>query len=250
VAPPATTWTIVLLLALMSGLTTLLGVVIAIRLEKSARAIALGIGFSAGIMLLISALELVPASLRDTGAAWTWGGAALGAGLIAGLHVVIPHVHLFEERGLLDVAMPRASTLVALGLILHDVPEGIAMANAYVDSPSLGIRVSLAIALHNVPEEFAMAVPAVASRRRTMLFAVAFVSALAEPAGALVGLALVQLEPALNGFFIAVAAGAMIFVSVHELLPMAARFGKLPLFGAGLALSMPVYVLLRWIVPG
>ena len=130
-------------------------------------------------------------------------------------------MHLFEERGLLDASMLRASTLVTLGLILHDFPEGIAMA-----------------------------VPAVATRRRTMLFAVAFVSVLAEPAGALVGLALVQLQPPLNGMFIAGAAGAMIFVSVHELLPMAVRFGNLPLFGAGLALSVPVYVLLRSIVPG
>jgi ZIP family zinc transporter len=78
----------------------------------------------------------------------------------------------------------------------------------------------------------------------------AFVSALAEPAGALVGLALVQLQPALNALFISLAAGAMIFVSVHELLPMAARVGNLRLFAAGLALSVPVYVLLRWIVPG
>ncbi len=250
VTPSATTWAVVLLLALMSGLTTLLGVVLAIRLEKSARAVALGIGFSAGIMLLISGAELVPASLRDAGAAWTWGGAALGAGLMAALHIVIPHVHLFEERGLLDASMLRASTLVALGLILHDFPEGIAMANAYIDSPSLGVLVSLAIALHNIPEEFAMAVPAVASRRRTMLFAMAAISALAEPAGALVGLAVVQLEPALNAFFIALAAGAMIFVSVHELLPMAARLGNLPLFGGGLALSVSVYILLRSIVPG
>lgn len=83
-----------------------------------------------------------------------------------------------------------------------------------------------------------------------MLFGMAFVSALAEPAGALVGLALVQVEPALNAFFMALAAGAMIFVSVHELLPMAARFGNPLLFGAGLALSVPVYVLLRVIVPG
>jgi ZIP family zinc transporter len=234
----------------MSGLTTLLGVVLAIRLEKNPRAIALGIGFSAGIMLLISGAELVPASFRTAGATWTCGGVALGAALIAALHVVIPHVHLFEERGLLDAPMLRASTLVTLGLILHDFPEGVAMANAYIDSPSRGVVVSLAIALHNVPEEFAMAVPAAATRRRTMLFAMAFVSALAEPAGALVGLALVQLQPALNAFFIALAAGAMIFVSVHELLPMAARFGNLPLFGAGLALSVPVYLLLRWMVPG
>jgi ZIP family zinc transporter len=146
--------------------------------------------------------------------------------------------------------MLRASTLVALGLILHDFPEGVAMANAYIDSPSLGILISLAIALHNIPEEFAMAVPAVASQRRAMLFAMAFVSALAEPAGALVGLVLVHLQPALNAVFMALAAGAMIFVSLHELLPMAARFGNLLLFGVGLGLSVPVYVLLRWIVPG
>jgi ZIP family zinc transporter len=55
-------------------------------------------------------------------------------------------------------------------------------------------------------------------------------------------------EPALNAFLMALAAGAMIFVSVHELLPMAARFKNLPLFGAGLALSIAVYVLLRMIV--
>jgi ZIP family zinc transporter len=249
-APSAATWAVVLLLALMSGLTTLLGVGLAIRLEKNAHALALGIGFSAGIMLLISAAELVPASFRDAGAAWTFGGVALGAALIAALHVVIPHVHLFEEPGMLDSSRLRASTLVALGPILHDFPEGVAMANAYIDSPSRGVVVSLAIALHNMPEEFAMAVPAVATRRRTLLFAMAVLSALAEPAGALVGLALVRMEPALNAFFMALAAGAMIFVSVHELLPMAARLGNLAFFGGGLALTLPVYILLRWLVPG
>jgi len=66
--PSATTWTIVLLLALRSGLTTLLGVVTAIRLEKNARAIALGIESSAGLMLMVSGVELVPASFRAAGA--------------------------------------------------------------------------------------------------------------------------------------------------------------------------------------
>jgi ZIP family zinc transporter len=240
----------VLLLALMSGLTTLLGVGLAIRFGRNVRAIALGIGFSAGIMLLISGVELVPTSLRSVGAAWTWGGLALGAGVIGALNVVIPHVHLVEERGWLATKMLRTSWLVGLGLILHDFPEGFAMANAYVDSPSLGILVSLAIALHNIPEEFAMAVPAVASHRRAMLFAMAGVSALAEPAGALLGLALVGVAPALNALLMAVAAGAMVFVSIHELVPMAATLRNLPLFGLGLASSVPVYGLLRWLMPG
>jgi ZIP family zinc transporter len=250
IAPSAATWEAVLLLALMSGLTTLIGVALAFRLGQDVRAIALGIGFSAGIMLLISGFELLPASFRAAGAARTGSGLALGAALIAALHVLIPHVHLFEERGLRETSMLRTSSLVALGLILHDFPEGIAMANAYIESPSLGVLVSLAIALHNIPEEFAMAVPAVASRRPAMLVAVALVSAMAEPAGALVGLVVVRLEPALNAFFMAVAAGAMIFVSVHELLPMAARYRNVTLFGAGLALSVPVYLLLRSIIPG
>jgi ZIP family zinc transporter len=234
----------------MSGLTTLLGVVIAIRLEKDARAIALGIGFSAGIMMVISVAELLPTSLHQGSATWTGAGLALGAGVIAALHVLFPHVHLFEERGLLGAATSRTSSLVAVGLILHDFPEGVAMANAYVDSPSRGILVSLAIALHNIPEEFAMAVPAVASHSRRLLLGTAFVSALAEPAGALIGLTLVQIAPSLNAFFMALAAGAMVFVSMHELMPMASRFGHLPLFGVGLAVSVPVYLVLRWIVPG
>jgi ZIP family zinc transporter len=48
----------------------------------------------------------------------------------------------------------------------------------------------------------------------------------------------------------ALAAGAMLFVSVHELLPMALRFGRLHLFGAGLALSVPVYLLLAVLIRG
>jgi len=50
------------------------------------------------------------------------------------------------------------------------VPEGFAMANAYVASPALGVLVGLAIALHNVPEEFAMAVPLVMLRSKASLY--------------------------------------------------------------------------------
>jgi ZIP family zinc transporter len=243
-------WAIVLLLAFISGLTTLVGVLLALALGRNAGAIALGIGFSAGIMLLVSAWELLPEALQSAGPARVWTAVALGAGLVGVLHFVIPHVHLVEEHGLLDLRLARTSYLVALGLILHDFPEGIAMANAFVQSPSLGILVAAAIALHNIPEEFAMAAPAVALHRRRDLFLMACVSALAEPAGAFVGLLALRIEPQSTAFFLAFAAGAMIFVSVHELLPMAARFRKWLLFGAGLALSLPIYAWLRSILPG
>ncbi len=64
---PYTTYLAVLLLAFLSVFTTLLGVALAIYIGRNQRAIALGIGFSAGIMLLISFLELLPEAVGEAG---------------------------------------------------------------------------------------------------------------------------------------------------------------------------------------
>jgi ZIP family zinc transporter len=74
-------------------------------------------------------------------------------------------------------------------------------------------------------------------------------SGLAEPLGAIIGLVAVHFHPMLNPLFMAFAAGAMVFVSVHELLPMARRYGKIPLFTLGMAISVVVYALLALAVP-
>jgi ZIP family zinc transporter len=89
--------------------------------------------------------------------------------------------------------------------------------------------------LHNVPEEFAMAIAAVVAGRRRFVLRAAVVSAAAEPAGALVGLAGVAALPQLDAVLLAFAAGAMVFVSFHELVPMARTFGRLREVGLGAA---------------
>jgi len=240
----------VVLLSMMSLLSAGAGVAIAIRIGDSDRAIAGGIGFSVGIMLVISLLELIPKAITGIGMLATMMSFALGAGLVWTAHILVPHIHLVEERGMTDKALVRSAYLIILGLILHDVPEGFAMANAYLASPSLGVLVSVAIALHNVPEEFAMAVPALLTRSRWLLYGSALLSALAEPAGAIVGLVATGFAPALNGHFMAFAAGAMTFVSLHELLPMARRHGHTLLFGVGLVSSALVYWALAALIPG
>jgi ZIP family zinc transporter len=232
------------MLASLSVFTTLLGVALAIYVGKSERAIAVGIGFSAGIMLLVSFLELMPAAIEEAGIGLTSATFILGMLILAVLHWVIPHTHLIKEKGAFSKAVLRSAYLVAFGLILHDVPEGFAMANSYIASPSLGILVALAIAIHNIPEEFAMAVPIVMIKRKRFLYTAAFLSGLAEPLGAIVGLVAVHFHPILNPLFMAFAAGAMVFVSVHELLPMARQYGKTRLFLLGAIISVFVYVLL------
>lgn len=238
------TWAAILLLSLTSLLTTWIGVALAIRLRENARAICTGIGFSVGIMLLVSLWELVPAAVDALGARPALVGVALGAGVVWAAHLIVPHTHLAAETGLVDKALVKSVYLVVFGLILHDVPEGFAMANAYIASPSMGVLVALAIALHNIPEEFAMAVPAVTLRSSRVLYGAAALSALAEPAGALIGLMATGVAPGLNAHFMGLAAGAMSFVSVHELIPMARRYGHKGHFVAGAVASVLVYRLL------
>jgi len=247
---PHTTYIAVLLLAFLSVLTTLLGVALAIYIGKNERLVSTGIGFSAGIMLLISFLELMPEALGEAGISITSTAFILGMLIVAALHWIIPHTHLVEEKGAFHQTLLRTAYLVAFGLILHDVPEGFAMANSYIASPSLGVLVALAIAIHNIPEEFAMAVPIVMIKKRRFLYMAAFLSGLAEPLGAIVGLVAVHFHPALNPLFMAFAAGAMVFVSVHELLPMARRYHNTHLFILGAIISVFVYMLLAAVMPG
>jgi ZIP family zinc transporter len=239
----------VLLLASLSVFTTLLGVTLAIYVGKNERAIAIGIGFSAGIMLLISFFELIPEAVNETNITITAITCLLGMLIVAALHWTIPHTHLIEEKGAFNRTLLKTAYLVAFGLILHDVPEGFAMANSYIASPSMGILVALAIAIHNIPEEFAMAVPIIAVKKKRFLYIAAFLSGLAEPLGAIIGLVAVHFHPIFNPLFMAFAAGAMIFVSVHELLPMARRYQKFHLFILGMIISIFIYALLGAVIP-
>jgi len=243
------TYFVIAILALISGMTTLIGVTLAIYSSRSDKWIAFGIGFSAGIMLLISFLELLPAAITTSNT--TQALIALGCGFcfIAILHWLIPHTHLLKEKGQLNVRLVRSAYLVTFGLILHDFPEGFAMANSFLTSPSLGIFVALAIALHNIPEEFAISVSVIALHKKRFLYKAAFISGLAEPAGAALGLYAAYLSSELIPFFLSFAAGAMIFVSLHELLPMARHYGYIRIFALGIFVSVLVHIMLTMLLP-
>jgi ZIP family zinc transporter len=237
-------YTAVILLSLLSSVTTCLGVALAMSLRDNTRVIVAGLGFSVGIMVLVPVVDLMPESIAVTGVFGALTTAMLSAAVVWTAQFALSDFHLIELRWTTEETIIKSAYLVVFGLILHDVPEGFAMANAYIASPSLGILVAIAIAVHNLPEQFAMAVPAVMSRSRRFLFGAALLSALAEPVGAIIGLAAVGVAPSLHAYFLAFAAGAMIFVSIHELVPMARRYRQIRPFAAGMILSLIVYGLL------
>jgi zinc transporter, ZIP family len=175
-------------LASLSVVSTSTGICLARRVGDRPGLQAIGIGFSVGVMVAISLGELLPEARDEAGLTATALWAIAGAAVVGSLHFVIPHIHLVEEDRGGVVGSARVAYLVAFGLILHDVPEGFAMANAYVSTTRLGVLVAVAIVLHNIPEEFAMALPAVVAGRRRFLRRAAIASAAAEPVGAVLGL--------------------------------------------------------------
>jgi len=87
-----------LLLSLLSCVTTAVGIALALQLRENRRAITAGMGFSVGIMVLISTVELIPEAIAAMGAGPTITSVALGVALLWVAHLVIPHTHLLQRR--------------------------------------------------------------------------------------------------------------------------------------------------------
>ncbi|MFC1711124.1 ZIP family metal transporter [Patescibacteria group bacterium] len=243
------TYIIILVLAFLSGLSTFIGALLAYFFKKNSNIITAGLSFAAGIMILISFLELIPRSLESANLFYALIGVLIGISLMTILNKIIPHTHLCKKEGI-NKSLIKTAYLCTLGLIIHDFPEGFALANSYIHSPKLGLLIAIAIVLHNIPEEFAMAIPVIKSNKgRKFLFKMSFISSLAEPAGAIFGLLVVSILPAFNSFFIAFAAGAMIFISFHELIPLAIKEKNPSYFLGGLIFSILVYFGLTILLP-
>lgn len=127
----------------------------------------------------------------------------------------------------------RVAMLLFVSLLLHNFPEGLAVAASALESRKLGITVTIGIMIHNIPEGIAISVPCLAARPDSpwLGFALASLSGLAEPAGAFIALLClrgVSREEDNSTFFnmenvLAFVAGIMIMVALYELFPEAKR---------------------------
>lgn len=116
-----------------------------------------------------------------------------------------------------------AGIFTAVGIAIHNFPEGLAVFMSSLSDVRLGIPLAFAIAVHNIPEGIAVAMPIFyATGNRRKAFCYSLLSGIAEPVGALIGLAVLMpfLSPAVLSFSIAFVAGVMVFISFDELLPL------------------------------
>ncbi len=247
-------------LTLFAGLATGIGSAIAFFAKRTnTRFLAISLGFSAGVMIYVSFVEifrkaqvaLVSAHGERLGSILTVVSFFVGIALIALVDQLVPSgENPHELRGVEDMAqtpeqikLQRMGLFMALAIAIHNFPEGMATFMGALHDPKLGIPIAVAIAIHNIPEGIAVSVPvyyATGSKRKA--FTQSFLSGLAEPVGALVGYFLLRafFTDAVFGYVFAAVGGIMVFISLDELLPTAQRYGEHHLCIGGLVAGMAV----------
>lgn len=246
-------------LTVMAGLATGIGSVMAVFAKRTnTKFLACSLGFSAGVMIYVSMIEIFSKSRTYIASATNdvMGYYLAVASFFAGIVIIglidyfVPSTegdigNLSEKDGH-SKSLQRMGFVTALAIGIHNFPEGLATFTSALQDPHLGIAIAVAIAIHNIPEGIATSVPiyyATGSRKRA--FAVSFFSGITEPLGAIIGYAL--LRPFFNdvvfGALFGIIAGIMVFISVEELLPMAREYAKSKITIIGFVFGMAVIAL-------
>lgn len=201
---------------LLTALATGLGVAPLYAFPRSADVVrAVVAGVAVGSMLAASFVGLLIPAARDGAAATVVASAVAGAVL-----VLVFRARLSEaRRGRLDSAAARRSLLVFAVLLVHSLPEGLAVGAAWGSHEAgLGVFVVIAIALQNIPEGTAIAIPLAAtgaSPARQVCAAV--LTSAPQPLGAVAAYVLVEQVRAVLPASLAFAGGAMLAVVVAEM---------------------------------
>ncbi|MFN3984715.1 MAG: ZIP family metal transporter [Rhodocyclaceae bacterium] len=234
--------------AMAAGATALGALPVLMMRRIGAGAQGMLLGFGAGVMLAAAVFSLLlpgfEAALArgasETAAALlVAAGLALGATVLLALDRALPHTHQPERSRAVG-----AVWLFVFAIAVHNVPEGLAIGVAASQAGG-GNAVATGISLQNVPEGLIVAIAlASAGYSRLFAFAIAALSGLVEPLAAVVGSMLAGLSEAVLPWGLAGAAGAMLFVVSHEIIPESHRRGHETLATAGLIAGFVLMMLL------
>ncbi len=248
---------IAFLFTLFAGMSTGIGSLISLIAKRTnTNFLSFSLGFSAGVMIYVSFMEMLPKSLElfqtefgdKSGTMYMLLSLFGGISLIALIDFLVPKSNNPHEiQGVEDMKkknhLRHTGIITAVTIAIHNFPEGIATFMSALNSIEVAIPITVAIAIHNIPEGIAVAVPiyhATGSKKKA--FWLSFASGLAEPIGAIIAFLFLLpfWSPSLDGLVLAAIAGIMIFISLDELLPTAEKYGKHHISIIGVVVGMLV----------
>ncbi|SEH57487.1 zinc transporter, ZIP family [Rheinheimera pacifica] len=213
------------------------------------------LGFGAGVMLAACMFSLIVpalALLTDSGASpWRSSGSVALAILLGGafmllLERLVPHEHFIKDEDRLRSQTLRRSWLFVFAIALHNIPEGLAIGASFASGDTAAATaLATGISVQDIPEGLVVAMALLAvGYSRTLAVGIAILSGLTEPVMAIVGAAVLGESRLLLPWGLAVAAGAMLFVISHEMIPESHRQGHELAATNGLMLGFVLMMLL------
>ncbi|MDR1002494.1 MAG: zinc transporter ZupT [Oscillospiraceae bacterium] len=250
-------------LSLLAGLSTGIGSAVAFFAKKNNTAfLSVSLGLSAGVMIYVSMMELMPNAISSLSESLTEKNASIIAmiAFFGGMLLIYLIQRFIPEDGVSrkkpkksgDVSekpdsgkskLLRAGMVTALAIGIHNFPEGLATFMSALKDPSVALPIFVAIAIHNIPEGISVSMPIYyATGNKKRAFLVSFLSGITEPVGALLGYLLLMpiMKDAYYGIIFAVISGVMVFISFDEILPAAEEYGSHRLSLAGTIIGMAV----------
>ncbi|MEA4925341.1 MAG: ZIP family metal transporter [Syntrophomonadaceae bacterium] len=203
--------------SILAGLGTAVGaLLIFIKRQWSASSLAFYLGLASGVMTAVVVFDMLPSALVFTGLLRVAGGVALGALIMA-----LANGTLFTR-----MSSPRTLSglgyLIMLGIAMHDLPEGMAIALGDAMKTRTGLVIALGIGIHNIPEGMAIAAPLLmAGVKKSVIFLQIMLVTLITPLGAWLGHNLAASVPGILPLLLGVASGIMIYLVFFQLWPQA-----------------------------
>lgn len=244
----------------LAGLATMFGALIVfVSKSDNKKFLSSALGFSAGVMIFISFMEMMPMAqenfmktMADKQAQWmvlaSFFGSMAVFGIISHLvpeadepHEIKTEEEMEERRH--DLALEKVGLKSAVAIGIHNFPEGMVTFMTSLMDPAMGLSIAVAIAMHNIPEGIGVAAPiyfATGDKKRALWLT--FLSGISEPVGALLAYLLLRpfLTPTLFGVVFGAISGIMVLISFDELLPASRAYGETHLSLLGLIFGMVV----------
>ena len=190
-------------------------------------------GFAAGVMVAASCWSLLQPALDSSEGMGKLSfipaavGFLIGIGFLLLLDEVTPHMHMDHQDEGPQSNLKRTTKLI-LAVTLHNIPEGMAVGVVYAGwiaggagvSKTAALALALGIAIQNFPEGAIVSMPLRAEgmpKGQTFLYGV--LSGAVEPLASFITILMASAVVPILPYFLAFAAGAMMYVVVEELIP-------------------------------
>jgi ZIP family zinc transporter len=192
---------------------------------------SLSLAFAAGVMLVASFTSLILPAISLSGFPTVALGIALGVIAIHLTDRLVPHEHLVKgyEGPPAGKKILKKAWLIALAVIIHNLPEGLAVGTSIAYSIPVGLATAIAIGLQDIPEGLAVALPVSASRGKRYGLLIGVLSGVSETITALLGTLMFTAASWLLPVGLSFAGGAMIYVTLKEAIPEIYREEEPPL---------------------